>query len=74
MTMKCSKKNSYLTQLTNKWCQAQQTLPAPNCRILPPGEFNSMTPILLLIYSEGVIMLVVAVFQYRCHVNKHRKK
>ena len=43
----------------NEQCQEQQASPRSHCRVLPPGEFNSMVPIPLPICREGFITTAV---------------
>jgi len=45
----------------------------PHCRVLPPGELNSMIPISLLIFRESFMTTVATVLPRCCHGNKHNR-
>ena len=38
---------SYATITQNSWYRRSKPRPAPHCRVLPPGEFNSIIPVQL---------------------------
>jgi len=59
--------------LLNKWCKTQQTTLRAHCRVLPPGELNSMILVPSSIYPNSCITTAaVIVFPYCCYSNKHR--